>query len=198
MSQAILKWEYNPKDEKIRAAAGYPTELTNVAAFSFQLTRYKDTVTHEETLVIKSFLGDKENGEVMSSIDKLDKDIVKLKQYGVALSPIQMADLKREIENHYLDIAITTKAFPIDEAVEIIKEYIGGQEKPDFHVPVTIFNELFEEDELFEQYTITQIRRHLVFEGYIEKGKDGRTSKLVRIGDKPVRVVQLNKKKFGV
>lgn len=197
MAQAILKWEYDSKKQIIKAVAGYPKEVANVAAFSFQLTRYKETVTHEETLEIKSLLSGADNGEVMSSIDKLDKDIIKLKQYGVALSPIQMADLKREIESHYLDLPITSKAFPLAEAVEIIQEYVGGQEKPDFNVPVTIFNELFEEDELFEQYTIAQIRRHLVFEGYIEKGKDGRTSKLVRIGDKPVRVVQLNKKKFG-
>ena len=69
---------------------------------SFALTRYKDPTTYEEFLKVQSLYNGEDNGNIQTSLENLNRDLEKLKKYGVAFSNVQLGALKVEIDKVYL------------------------------------------------------------------------------------------------
>jgi len=170
---------------------------------SFALTRCKDVVTHEEFLTVQSLYNGADNGSIQTSLDDLDKDLGKLKKYGVALSNLQLGYLKTEIDKVYLQLDVVPvntqtpsfSAAELAEVVETIRVYLkDGDFSPEdgkYYMPVKDFEELFDDSEV----SPLTIRKVLLEKGYIE-GSNGRTSVLNKLDKKPVRMVAFKEDKF--
>ena len=195
-------WEF-VKPDKVRVS-DESNKADAEKKFEFVLTRYKDSDTHEEILKIESFIDQKENGSIITTPCTLDSDITYLKRYGVMFSPIVYRDLRKVIEENYLDIheepvslADTDKR---DELIEQVIEYVKGDSdlvESDFcYVPVNQFNGLAE-DCGYYAYEIKTLRASLAQSGYIRKQGD-RFTVLHRINNKPERTIAFYQDKLNV
>lgn len=173
--------------------------------FSFLLTRYKDSDTHEESLRIDCFKDEEENGSIVTTPCSLDNDLVDLKRYGVMFSPIVFRDLRKVIEENYLDIQ--EKAVSLSDndkrqatLIELVKEFVSGDSdlvKKDFcYVPVNQFNG-FAEDCGYYSYEMRTLRVSLAKGGYIRKQGD-RYAVSHRINNKMERTVAFYQSKMNV
>ena len=172
---------------------------------SFALTRCKDVATHEEFLTVQSLYKDADNGSIQTSLENLGKDLSKLRKYGVALSNLQIGELKVEIDKIYLRLqveAIETRSRGVSEnewnnIIGTITEYLEeGKFTPEnskYLMPVKEFEELFDDSDI----STVAIRKELLERGYIE-GSNGRTSILKKVGNRPVRMVAFIEDKFSV
>ena len=155
---------------------------------SFALTRCKDVVTHEVFMSVQSLFDGADNGSIQTSLDDLDKDLGKLKRFGVALSNLQFGYLKTEIDKVYLQLNVIpfqtqTTGFSDDELNEVIeticaylKDAEFAPEDGKYYMPVREFEELFADSDL----SPGAIRKVLLERGYIE-GSNGRTSTLKKL-----------------
>jgi len=146
---------------------------------------------------------EKENGTVTTNLYSLDDDIKQFMRFGVAFTPIQFRDLRRVIEENYLDINSDEISFKgdnrLDNLLDTVKEFVKDSTiyiDNDFcYVPVNSFNELAEDCE-YKSYEIKSLREMLSNEYIHTVG--GRYAILKRIKDRPERVLAFYREKIGV
>lgn len=197
-----LKWLFDEEEQTFSVDPGCE-EYGKYGMLSFALTRCKDVMTHEEFLTVQSLYNGADNGSIQTSLDDLDKDLGKLKKYGVALSNLQFGYLKTEIDKVYLELDVVPvntqtpsfSAAELAEVVETIRVYLkDGEFSPEdgkYYMPVKEFEELFDDSNI----SPVAIRKVLLEHGYIE-GSNGRTSVLKKLDKKPVRMVAFKEDKF--
>lgn len=193
-------WEFQKPNTIV-----YAEDTDNIKKrFSFQLVRYKDNDTYEESLKIISLLNGKDNGSIVTDIMSLDKDIKQLMKYGVVLSALDFRDLRIAIENSYLDIPETEVKLSDDtrltDLLAAVKTFVEGDrtlitQKYCF-IQVIHFNELAE-DCGYDSYEMKNLRNMLHTKQYIRKQGD-RYAVLERIANKPQRVIAFDREKLGV
>lgn len=126
--------------------------------FKFRATRYKDSSNHEESLKIESLVLDSnnnyvDNGSIITTPDKLERDLSTLKRFGVMFSVIDFCNLRQDIEKNYFDIPVQainlTGDARIIDLIDFVKEFVSGNgdliDKSFCYVPVSRFNELAED-----------------------------------------------------
>lgn len=196
---AKIVWTFNK--EKSTISAG------NATPFSFELERYKDANTFEETLKISSLLKGEANGFIVTTIYNLGKDIKQLKKYGVVLSDIDFIDLQKAIENNYLKLKIESvnlekdsKDHRFEDLIASVKEFVDGNvdliTNDLCYVPVNEFNGLVKDCKYYE-YEMKALREQLATQGYIQT-PENRYTKVVRIKGKGVRAIAFKRDKLGV
>jgi hypothetical protein len=197
-----IAWEFNKAAHTVQVVPNY---TGNERAFSFELVRHKDVTTHEEGLTIKSLYNGKDNGSIETSVYNLEKDIESLKRYGVAINALAFRDLRKVIEDNYLDLPITpvsvTSGNQLQELVEQVKDYVEMGKKDlvadDFcHIPVSDFTAIAE-DCGYHQYEMQSLRSTLAKGKYIHT-QAGRYAVLARIKGKPTRVIAFYRDKLGI
>lgn len=172
--------------------------------FAFQLTRFKDNATHEESLKIDCFLDGADNGSITTDICSLENDLKEFRRYGVALSTIDFRDIRKVIEDNYLQLDCTAISLESDsrfsDLLEIVKEYV---QQADYlitesfaYVRVSDFNGIAEDCGYYPYETRT-LRLKLADMGYLRK-QGNRFAGLVRLRDKPERVISFYRDKLGV
>ena len=172
--------------------------------FSFKLTRYKDSNTYEESLKIDCFLDGADNGSITTDICSLENDLKEFRRYGVALSTIDFRDIRKVIEDNYLQLDCTAISLESDsrfsDLLEIVKEYV---QQADYlvtesfaYVRVSDFNGIAEDCGYYPYETRT-LRLKLADMGYLRK-QGNRFAGLVRLRDKPERVISFYRDKLGV
>lgn len=174
--------------------------------FQFKLVIYKDPDTHIESMKITNYKDGVENGSIVTSVVDLGRDIKDLKKFGVVIGDSYFRDLVREIEEHYLDIQVSTVSFSqndnrLNELLDQIRTYFSGLDayidKNSCYIPVNDFNGLVD-DCGYSDYEMRTLREQLVQNGYIQKTTE-RYTMLKRIKkDKPERVVAFNREKLGI
>ena len=202
MVQKKLEWLFVAEDQTFSVDPNCE-DYGKYGMLSFALTRCKDVVTHEEFLTVQSLYNGADNGSIQTSLENLDKDLGKLKKYGVALSNLQLGYLKTEIDKVYLQLDVVPvntqtpsfSAAELAEVVETIRVYLkDGEFAPEdgkYYMPVKEFEELFDDSSI----SPVAIRKVLLEHGYIE-GSNGRTSVLKKLDKKPVRMVAFKEDKF--
>ena len=201
MAGKKIEWDFD-KDNGIIFVSDKSKDADIEKAFSFKLTRYKNNSTYEESLRVESFYNGIQNGYVDTFIYSLDKDLKKLMRFGVAFSGIVYADLQKEIENIYLSLKIFASEDEngpkmvdkevMEHILQMIGEFIKEFDIKDkyYHIPVEQFNLLIEESD-FSKYDIISIKKWLAENKYIKCGI-GRLTNLVRVKEKPIRVISFN------
>ena len=126
----------------------------------------------------------------------------------MAFSGIVFASLQNEIEKVYLPMNVVDPLVDpnapklVDNTVmqsvlSMIGDVIGEFDLKDgyYHIPVDVFNQLIQESD-YTDYDLGSIKEWLAnpANGYIKCGV-GRLTNLVRIKDKPTRVISFKKKK---
>ena len=111
--------------------------------FIFEVVRYKDSETCEETLVITCYKKEDEeivfNGSVETTLMDLDSDIKGFLRYGIALSSLEFYTLTNAIKTRYFDIKLkttddiskygtSTKEELLQNILTLLKEYIATNE----------------------------------------------------------------------
>ena len=204
MVQKKLEWLFVAEDQTFSVDPNCE-DYGKYGMLSFALTRCKDVVTHEEFLTVQSLYNGADNGSIQTSLENLDKDLGKLKKYGVALSNLQLGYLKTEIDKVYLQLDVVPvnaqKTYLSDDELSGVVETIraslkeGGYsaDSGKYYMPVKDFEELFDDSEV----SPLTIRKVLLEKGYIE-GSNGRTAILKKLDKKPVRVVAFYEDKFPV
>lgn len=180
--------------------------------FSFRITRIKDTDSHKETLKIECLDNGTPNGEIETNLLNLEKDIYKFKEYGVALSRSAFIDLVQMIENEYFNLHQDDKKSEnkskdfvdddIKDFVMMVKEYcllgnyLSENEKKEklYNIPVAEFNALIM-DSYYSVYDLTKIKEKLK-EKIVIRCVKNRNDNLIRINDKPTRVITFDKAKI--
>lgn len=197
-----LEWVYDEKAQKFSVSDGCE-DFVKYNMLSFVVTRCKDTVTHEESMIVQSLYDGTDNGSIRTSLESMGKDLGKLRKYGVALSSLQLGELKVEIDKVYLQMKVQYTNTPeneltaeelkgIMEAIAIsLKEGKYLNEKGMYYMPVKDFEDLFDDSEM----PALMIRKILLKEGYIE-GNNGRTAILKKLDKKPVRVIAFYESKL--
>lgn len=179
--------------------------------FDFELVRYKDDDTHEETLEIKSLLKDDnngsittDNGSITTDICRLGNDIKELMKFGVVLSPLDFTDLQKIIESSYLKLKITKVTVGDDDRltalIDLVRDYVrddGDLITEDFcYIRANDFNDLAL-DCGYSSFELKALRTALVKGKYIYT-QERRFAILKRIKGKPERVLAFYRKKLGV
>lgn len=172
--------------------------------FDFELVRYKDDDTHEETLEIKSLLKDDNNGSITTDICRLGNDIKELMKFGVVLSPLDFTDLQKIIESSYLKLKITKVTVGDDDRltalIDLVRDYVrddGDLITEDFcYIRANDFNDLAL-DCGYSSFELKALRTALVKGKYIYT-QERRFAILKRIKGKPERVLAFYRKKLGV
>ena len=202
MAKKKLAWVYDSTDQTFSVDENCE-DFKKYSMLSFALTRCKDIVTHEEFLTVQSLYDEADNGSIQTSLENLSKDLGKLRKYGVALSNLQLGELKVEIDKVYLQLDVvpvhTQNNYLSDDEIASVVETIrtslkeGGYtpENGKYYVPVRDFEELFDDSDV----SPLTIRKVLLEKGYIE-GSNGRTAILKKMDKKPVRVVAFYEDKF--
>lgn len=202
MAQKKLVWVFDVNDQTF-SVDPCCEDYSKYGMLSFALTRCKDVVSHEEFLTVQSLYNGADNGSIQTSLDDLDKDLGKLKKYGVALSNLQLGYLKTEIDKVYLELDVipvnSQKSYLSEDefsgVVETIRASLREGDYPadngKYYMPVKDFEDLFDDSEV----SPLTIRKVLLEKGYIE-GSNGRTAILKKLDKKPVRVVAFKEDKF--
>ena len=177
--------------------------------FKFRATRYKDSSSHEESLKIESLVLDSnnnyvDNGSIITTPDKLERDLSTLKRFGVMFSVIDFCNLRQDIEKNYFDIPVQainlTGDARIVDLIDFVKEFVSGNgdliDKSFCYVPVSRFNELAE-DCGYLPYEMRTLRSVLANNGYIREN-NGRYTVLHRISGKVERTVAFNQNELNV
>lgn len=200
MSKKII-WEFD-KDNGIIFVSDKSTEADKEKDFTFKLTRYKYFPSKKESMKIECKYKNEENGHIETSIQGLEKDLLKFMEYGVVFSRSIYADIRQKIENCYLLLEYNEmddsndEKIKLDELVkkqvlEMIGAYLSCDEPVNglYHIPVEEFKSLLSESE-FYKYDIKDIKAWLMStnEPYI-KCVEGRTDNLIRINKKPTRAI---------
>lgn len=204
-----LEWELkeDTKDNKgtkyIIYAGGKNIDNMPEIKFSFELTRYKNTKTHRERLIIKCLLDGKGNGEAETTIDNLDKAFNELMQYGVVFSnDSERIKLKKKIVQIYLLIGIREEeddeSTKFEDFLTAAGEYIQLSEKDNTddlcYIPVSLFDEIAG-DCGYKSYELKELRKKLKDEGFLHTSSD-RIAILVRYQNKPTRVIAFKREKM--
>ena len=175
MAKKKLVWLFDEKTQ-IFSVDKDCEDYGKYGMLSFTLTRCKDIVTHEEFLTVQSLYNGADNGSIQTSLENLGKDLSKLRKYGVALSNLQLGELKLEIDKIYLRLqveAIETRGGGVSEnewndIIGTITEYLEeGKFAPEngkYLMPVKEFEELFDDSDI----SPVAIRKELLERGYIE------------------------------
>lgn len=195
-------WKFETPDRVTVSDAS--TRADAEKKFEFVLTRYKDSDTHEESLRIDSYKEGKENGSIVTTPYSLDSELTNLKRYGVMFSPLAFRDLRKVIEENYLDIKETAVTLDGDDRrdslISLVKEFVIGNTdlvEPDFcYIPVNQFNGLAE-DCGYLAYEMKTLRASLEKDGYIRKQGE-RYTVLHRINSKPERTIAFHQSKLNV
>lgn len=196
------------KDEKFLIIRRYRYLLP----FIFEVVRYKDSETCEETLVITCYKKEGEeiifNGSVETTLMDLDSDIKGFLRYGIALSSLEFYTLTNAIKTRYFDIKLkttddiskygtNTKEELLQNILTLLKEYIATNEIKSkdglFYIPVLEFNALLEQLEI-QKYQYNYIRRLLKDGDYI-KTDNKRNTVLSRHRDKIYRCLAFKTEK---
>lgn len=197
-----LEWEFN-KETKTIYAGGENTDNMPETKFSFELTRFKNEITHRERLVIKCLLDGKDNGEAETTIDNLDKAFNELMQYGVVFSnDSERIKLKKKIVQIYLHIDISKEddgeSKKFEEFLKAAGEYIQLSEKDNTddlcYIPVSLFDEIAG-DCGYKSYELKGLRQGLKDGGFLHTSSD-RVAILVRYQNKPTRVIAFKREKM--
>lgn len=194
---SMIEWENKASDEK-------KTDDINEEHFKFKLIRIKDTDTKKEVLRIEAFLNDTENGNVITSMNKLDEALLSFREYGIIFSDDNSRlKLKRKIEQVYMSIKdekIRSLNEPeiskFDSFMEALGEYINALKEPFSedglcYIPVAEFDQIALDCE-YREYEIQGLRKKLKDNKYIRTVGD-RYAILVRYQGKPTRVIALIK-----
>lgn len=201
----VVSWHYDRGTSKISVDPQKSSRAELESQFSFELERYKDSDTHEESIKITNLKNGEENGVIVTSIMDLASDITKFKKFGVVIGDSYFRDLVKQIELVYLDIHEVTVTFDknderLKELFSQIKEYVTGDKDlvtDDFcYIPVAMFNDLAG-DCGYRSYEMKTLREQLSQGDYIHTAS-GRFAILKRIKDKPERVVAFYREKLGV
>jgi len=201
-----IVWLFDEKNG-ILSISNESKEADSEKAFSFKLTRYKDSTSHEESLKITCYYddgvnGSQNNGNINTHIYDLDKDLKGLMKYGVAFSGVLFSDLQQQIQKVYLQLTVQPPEKDpnapkmvddsvMQEILSMIGECIKAFDFDDkfYNIPVEQFNQLIEDSE-YRVYSLKEIKIWLADQskGYTKCGK-GRLTNIVRIKDKPTRVI---------
>jgi len=154
--------------------------------FVFQLVKYKDEDTCEETLEITCY---KEvnstfrfNGKILTNLIDLATDIKGFLRFGVALQDVEFFSLASLIKQRYMEldeVKVTVgereQEILIDAIFLSLAEYITNnsiEERNDlYYIPVLDFDSLLEQVGV-EKYRLNSIRHLLTEEKYIVRGKN--------------------------
>lgn len=197
-----LVWDLK-EGTNIICASGENTENMPERQFSFELTRYKDSTTHRERLVIKCVRDGIDNGEAETTIDNLDKAFNELMQYGVVFSnDSELIKLKKAIKGNYLRIEEKTETASesknTDEFLKAVGEYIQLSENDNTddlcYIPVGIFDEIAG-DCGYKSYELQGLRKSLKDQEYLHFTGD-RIAILVRYQNKLTRVIAFKREKM--
>lgn len=195
--KAVSNIEPQKYEGVIKVSQEILRQLDTVARFYFELTRYKDSATHVESLKIDSFYDGKENGSITTTIYSLEDDIRELMKYGVAFSTIVFRDMRKTIEENYLLLNTVTVTVKSDDRfnslINLVNENMKKQENAseDFYsIPVKDFDELAKDCE-YKDYEMRVLREKLAKSGLIKAGNERYTT-TDRIKDKVVRVIKFD------
>ena len=172
--------------------------------FTFQLTRYKDSNTYEESLKIDCFLDGQDNGSIITDIFNLENDPKEFKRYGVVLSAIDFRDIRKVVEDNYLKLEHTPVSLENDsrlkDLLEMVKEYV---QQSDYlvqdslaYILVNDFNEIAADCGYFK-YEMRTLRSKLADNEYIHK-QGTRYAGIKRLRGKPERVIIFCADKLGL
>ena len=196
-------WEFNADTATISVSEN-SVLADNEKRFSFVLVKYKDPETHEESLEIKSFRDNAENGSIMTSLVKLKSDITQLLKYGVLLSKIDFESLSLAIFDNYLSLEDTTVTVGSDvrfnDLLFMAKDYFAASK--DFvdqefcYMPVGHFNELASECG-YSTVEMKALREKLAKDKLI-RVQSKRYAILCRIKGRPERVICFFREKLRV
>lgn len=78
---------------------------------SFRVERIKDRYSRKEGLVINIIRDGMQDGKIVTAIGSLDKDIFKLEQFGIYLTPPYYGDLSKIISDNYFELATLERDF---------------------------------------------------------------------------------------
>lgn len=180
--------------------------------FSFEVERYKDDDTHEESLKITCKMLDinsnnfVDNGFIITTAPNLESDIKQLWQFGVVIEASYLRDLANRITLNYLKLPInkiaTTKGDKrFGVLIEYVKSFVDGSNiyiKGDScYVPINDFNGLAE-DCGYKTFEMKMLREQLHKDGYIRKLGDRYTNITRLEKDRPERVIEFDREKLGV
>lgn len=152
--------------------------------FVFQLVKYKDEDTCEETLEITCY---KEvnstfrfNGKILTNLIDLATDIKGFLRFGVALQDVEFFSLASLIKQRYMELKESTIKEQDPDSLKnaffsSLAEYVSNnsvEERNDlYYIPVLDFNGLLEQIGV-EKYRFNSIRHLLTEEKYIVRGKN--------------------------
>ena len=196
-----VEWTYDASTS-IMSASGVKAEKES--QFTFKLERYKDSDTHEESIKITNYENGKENGFIVTSIVDLESDIKQFRKFGVVIEPTYFRDLCKRIEAVYLDIAVKKVSLDndprTDDLIAQVTEYVAVDKDlvtDDLcYVPVNMFNDLAS-DCGYSSYEMKTLRKQLATKKMIHVVGE-RYAILVRVKDKPERVIAFKREKLGV
>lgn len=202
MSDKRVYWEFVAPD--IIRVSDDCDDKAKEKLFPFQLVRYKDSDTHEESLKIISIVDGTENGSIVTNILDLEKDIKQLMRFGVVLNQIEFREICRRIEENYVSLNKTPVTLGNDsrlgDLIEEVKKYVRSSAdyitEDDCYVPVNDFNGMAS-DGGYSGYEMKTLRKTLASGGYI-RTTPGRYATLARIRNKPERVIAFDRKKLEV
>ena len=194
--------------ERLGKGADYVLGLT-MPCFGTSGATYKNSLALMESLKIESLVLDSknnyvDNGSIITTPDKLERDLSTLKRFGVMFSVIDFCNLRQDIEKNYFDIPVQainlTGDARIIDLIDFVKEFVSGNgdliDKSFCYVPVSRFNELAE-DCGYLPYEMRTLRSVLANNGYIREN-NGRYTVLHRISGKVERTVAFNQNKLNV
>lgn len=186
MAEAIDKknnecWEIRYKNggQEVDAIVGQG----KLARFSFEAVRKKDSDTKLEKLVIRAKFDQVDYGEMVTSIGKLNTDILKLADYGINLSLKEFRDLAKKIDNHFYDLPLETVQSPsgiTDEILEGMLDFVNAYVREDkdginkaddcYNIPSVDFKKAYDDSDFSTVYQIklTDMKQALREKGYIK------------------------------
>lgn len=185
----------------------------------FRVERLKDRYSRKEGLVIDIIRDGMQDGKIVTDIGSLDKDIFKLEQFGIYLTPPYYGDLSKKISNNYFELATLESEFigndvpeqAVKRFAQICYEQIIENEKKEkdkkdkkdnkgvekdpkgkwYYVAPSMVEEWYEESG-FRAFKLSSLKEALIIYGYA-KANPGRNDLNVA---KKGRVICLNVKKL--
>ena len=158
----------------------------------FLVERLKDRYSRKEGLVISIIKEGEQDGKIVTTIGSLDKDIFKLEEFGVCLTPPYYGELPKIISDNYFDIAALEKDFIgndvpeqavrrfaqicYEQIIESVEKGNKGVEKDStgkwYHVIPSAVETWYDESG-FRTFKLTSLKEALVIYGYA-KANPGR------------------------
>lgn len=179
--------------------------------FEFTVRRYKDTGTQQEQIEVSASLQGQPSGTITTNLINMEKDMPKLRAYGIALGRQKYVELCQLISAHYyyfnpistgaIDNVVTA---PITNNIfDMFCQYIKDhdpeikavQVKTDelYNIPLKDFNAELG-DSVFRAYNPTEIKKALLDLGYTVVNK-GKFDYVVSVDGTKVKMVSFKKDK---